>query len=93
MIAKGHHMGIELNYRSCPFCNDSVESEYHFVMKCPQYNDLRQRRIGSYLSNDSYELFVNILKSNDPIVLNNVALFVYHAFKIRENSLDNPVLL
>ena len=30
---------------ACPFCNHETESEIHFILSCPMYNDLRDRYI------------------------------------------------
>ena len=28
---------------ACPFCNNEIESEIHFTLSCPLYNDLRDK--------------------------------------------------
>ena len=30
---------------ACPFCNYETESEVHFILSCPMYNDLRDKYI------------------------------------------------
>ena len=47
--------------RVCKICNDgnSVEDEYHFVMICPVYEDLRRQYIpGKYLDERTQEQFI-----------------------------------
>ena len=34
MIEVGRHRGINKNNRTCPFCPESVENEYHFLLIC-----------------------------------------------------------
>ena len=45
MVEKGRHLGIESHLRHCLFCNNVVECEFHFVMVCPLYNELRLKYI------------------------------------------------
>ena len=53
MIEKGRHQGLSENQRLCPFCDNKVESEYHFIMECKTYEVFRQN------------LFVEITEVND----------------------------
>ena len=41
MIEEGRHHNVPIENRICPLCNISVENEFHFVMKCPQFQNLR----------------------------------------------------
>ena len=40
-IEKGRHRVIERENRKCRFCPNSLENEYHFMLICKQYEDLR----------------------------------------------------
>ena len=33
---------IPVHQRLCPFCDASVEDEYHFIFECDMYNDERK---------------------------------------------------
>ena len=46
-IEQGRYRRIERENRVCSFCN-LVEDEYHFILVCPLYNDLRSQYIKSY---------------------------------------------
>ena len=37
MIEKGRHQGQEINQRLCPFCENSVETEQHFLINCKNF--------------------------------------------------------
>ena len=37
MIEKGRHQGQEINQRLCPFCENSVENEQHFLISCQNF--------------------------------------------------------
>ena len=47
-VEQGRYGNIQRNERKCSFCNlDEVEDEYHFILVCPLYNNLRK----TYLKN------------------------------------------
>ena len=89
MIEKGRHMGLDRWDRFCPFCTFQVDTEYHFLMSCPMYENLREDRIIPHLNDKSYDSFVKFLKTNDKSSLYDVSYFVYHAFNLREKRLQN----
>ena len=41
-IDKGRHANIERNERKCFQCTDEIEDEFHFILSCPVYEDLRK---------------------------------------------------
>ena len=94
MIEKGRHLGIERNLRLCPFCNNVIECEFHFVLVCPLYIDLRKRYIAKkfYLF-PNFNKF-NILMSNkDAVIIRNLAMYVYYATEKRIQELDRVGLM
>ena len=43
-IEKGRYHNIERQSRLCVLCNlNDIEDEFHFILKCPLYYDLRER--------------------------------------------------
>ena len=40
-IETGRFEGIAEEQRFCPFCSNNVESEFHVIMKCGMYVDIR----------------------------------------------------
>jgi len=40
-IESGRYHTIDVNLRICPVFKNDIEDEYHFILKCPAYNDLR----------------------------------------------------
>ena len=43
-IEKGRHLGIDKKFRFCKKCESKqVEDEFHFVILCPLYKDLREK--------------------------------------------------
>ncbi len=53
MIEKGRHQDLQENQRLCPFCDNKIENEQHFVMECPTYNVLRQNLFDDITENDN----------------------------------------
>ena len=84
-----HHLNVERGRwnktlfadRKCNVCND-VEDEFHFVILCCKYIDLRKRFLPKSLYvNPSMYKFLQFLNSNNMSKLKNLGLFLYHAFK------------
>ena len=48
---------VPLQERTCPFCNDSVEDEVHFLVNCDIYSDLR------------YNLFIHAMNIDNSFIL------------------------
>ena len=70
MIEKGRYENRPLCDRTCPFCPDQIENEFHFLIKCPIYTELRARMLediediiyGFYYPEDENFLFWFLLK-------------------------------
>ena len=46
-IERGRYHNILRNLRTCKLCNmQAVESEFHFLLTCPAYRQLRHQYIG-----------------------------------------------
>ena len=40
---KGIHLKIPVEQRICPLCKQDIEDEYHFIMKCQNLDELRNK--------------------------------------------------
>jgi len=80
---------IERKYRYCKYCLnlniDVIEDEYHFVMICPLYENIRQLYLSRFCIIRSPEMFIRLMSSKSEIVLNNLSKFVFTAFNIHTN--------
>ena len=48
-IETGRHIGLDETDRKCKLCTlNAVESEYHFLLVCPLYSDLRSKYFPRY---------------------------------------------
>ena len=70
---------------SCPFCPNQEESEFHFVLLCPRYADLRQYYIPSKYYNNPCAFKLTLLLANEnKYLLMRLAVFLHKAFIVRE---------
>ena len=53
MIEKGRHQGLQENERVCPFCDNEIENEFHFVMECNTFDVLRQQLLIEMMGTDN----------------------------------------
>lgn len=87
MIESGRKDGIEFENRICKMCSQNVvEDEYHFLLECPLYNSLRNKYLLQY-NNRNQHTFHKLLTTSSVRVINNLALYVHLAFKVRSSHL------
>ena len=88
-IEMGRHNNIPREQRFCKVCNmQQTESEYHFLLVCPAYNNLRVKFLTRYcMSWPTLHKFDNLMKQNGNKVLSNVAKFISAATKLRSEML------
>jgi hypothetical protein len=86
LIETGRHTNIDRQNRICKNCNmNMIESEYHFLLVCPKYRDLRKKYIKPYYQSwPNIQKFINLLSSYSKCTLNNLAKYIFYSNKIRE---------
>ena len=78
---------VPLNQRLCTTCN-LLEDEFHFVCECNLFSDLRRMYIPRYYRvRPSMQKFMELLKSDRQTLVNNLSVYVYKAFELRNNVL------
>ena len=78
------------NERLCYFCGNDIEDEFHFIITCKKYSDLRNKFIPKYyVKNPSMYKFIDLLSSKKKKVLLNLGNFIAQAFKRRELNQPN----
>ena len=84
-VEVGRHNDIEYNLRTCSICNSmDVEDEFHFVMKCPAYSNLRDIYLPNVnVDKCSVDDFYSLLNSSRDEVL-QLSKFIYYAFRLRD---------
>ena len=77
---------IEPNLRFCNLCKNpnDIEDEYHFVIVCPIYNEIRKKYISNYYTrNPSVFKFINLMQEKRPCIIKKLSKFIFEAFKLR----------
>ena len=75
---------IPFENRLCSTCQ-KLEDEYHFILECTRYNNLRTAFIPNYyrIRPNMFKL-IELFSSNSKKIKRNIALYVFKAFKVRE---------
>ena len=85
-----HRARIERNQRLCVLCDSDTEDEYHFVIKCPVYNDIRIKYVNNaYTRSPSMYKFIKLMTTEREKELLNLSKFILEAFDWRKSLLNN----
>ena len=93
-IEVGRHQGIEAGLRFCPFCDEVVECEVHFLTSCPIYSHLRAPLYEKIQC--IFPTFPHLPnKDKYTIILNNsnnmhVASFIHKSLELRKFLVAKP---
>jgi hypothetical protein len=93
-IETGRYLNIDRQERICDFCNDScIEDEFHLILKCKKYDDMRKKYIKPYYwkKSSAFKL-VQLLSVCNIKELNNLGKFLYSAENVRNCSAMNIFL-
>ena len=75
--------------RKCLICN-KLEDEYHFLFECALYDSERNSHIKLYFRRrPNMAKAVELLRSTNKSILNNLAFFIYKSFQIRNEVMLN----
>ena len=78
---------------ACPFCNNEIESEIHFILSCPMYNDLRDKYIPrKYVRCPSLFKLSMLFASENKYLQLRLATFLHKAFVWTDVVPVNPTL-
>ena len=73
--------------RLCKICN-KLEDEFHFVLECPIYSDIRKVYINKhYVNRPNMYKMVELLNTTNKKRLRNLSIFIFKAFELRKNVL------
>ena len=91
LIEEGRYRNIERNLRVCQFCNlNVIESEYHFLMVCPAYRNLRNTILPRYYCSwPSKSKFIKLLIENHTGNLKRLGKYLFLANEKRNEMLGN----
>ena len=85
-VENGRYKNVPLERRICPMCKSDMEDEYHFMLKCPAFNNLRKRCLKPYyFQRPSVYKLTQLLSTRNVKELSNVDKFIKFAFKERKS--------
>lgn len=84
-IESGRYQNLQREQRVCQSCNmNKVEDEFHFLLVCPHYRDLRQKNFKPYFCHwPTLRKFETLLSMTSVTSLRNLSKFIYFADKKR----------
>ena len=87
----GRQCNTPRHLRFCTYCLKHklkcVEDEYHPISVCSLYTDIHNKYV-PFASNCSYSVFLQIMSSENENLIQSLACYVYHCFKIKDLSLQ-----
>lgn len=89
-IERGRYTRIPRQDRKCELCNrNDIEDEYHFMIVCDVYSDLRRDYIPPYYTNrPSMFKFVKLLNVKSKQLLHKIAVYIIKASKLRDTIIN-----
>lgn len=90
-IETGRYIGLTRDERFCQNCNmRMIEDEYHFLLVCPNYSDLRKKYFPLYYCHwPTMQKFVALMSSNNKFLLTKISKYLYFAQKRRNETTRN----
>ena len=87
-IETGRYDAVIRNNRKCAKCNlDEIEDEFHFILKCPYYDDIRKQNIKPYLyKRPSVFKLTQLLGSNKTRLLCSLGKYLIKACDQRDQT-------
>ena len=84
-IEEGRYHNIARELRLCKYCNmNMIENEYHFLLVCPFYHDLRRKLLPNYYCSwPSTHKFVALITTKSSTVLKRLSSYINNANKRR----------
>ena len=93
-IERGRYNNIEKDQRICKLCKTDIETEIHFVLKCPSLTVIREKYIPSkFFKSPNIHKFNILMSSQRKDILMNLAMFAFYAFEKRKLPLKESVHL
>jgi hypothetical protein len=84
-IETGRYNMVDRAERICLNCNMNViENEFHFLLICPKYSDLRKKYIKKYYYQwPTIQKLENLFAADSKLTQTKIAKYIYHATKLR----------
>ena len=77
---------IPRNERKCQLCN-TLEDEFHFLLECPLYHDLRILYINRfYWRNPNIPKFIELISNENSNIIRKLCCYIYKGFERRQSK-------
>lgn len=87
-IETGRYRGISRENKMCHLCNqNTVESEYHFMLCCDKFRTVRRKYIGN-IAWPSIQRFNSLMSSKSKNVQLNICKYIKECMKMRKEALE-----
>ena len=87
-IEYGRYSNVPRDQRFCKLCKNEIETEYHFLLKCPFYSDIRKKYLPrKYYENVTYNKCIVLMCTKNEDLLRNIAMYIYCAMQHRNTLL------
>ena len=67
--------------RICTFCfnqgENVIEDEFHFIMECNLYVDLRRKYLREHTVQKNMNSFIQLMSCKNIHIINNLAMYIY----------------
>ena len=84
-IEHGRHTNTPMNNCNCKLCQSDIEDEFHFVLKCPHFHDIKCKyKQKFYWKKASFFKYIQLLSVRNFKELCNLGCYLQHAFERRE---------
>ena len=71
--------------RKCFYCN-CLEDEYHFILECPLYTEIRSKYIKKYYwKKPCIPKFIELFQSNNVNIVRKLSMYIFECFKKRND--------
>ena len=86
-VERGRYCGQTKAERICKVCNSKqIEDEFHFILICHVYNDLRFRYLPKkYYTNPTLIKLYRLLANRNEKIIHDVSQYLYHAYHRRKD--------
>ena len=86
-IESGRHKNIPRDKRFSKTCTSTIEDEYHFILVCPVYKELRSKFWKKYYwGKPSMFKLISLLSVDNVKELCNLGKYIFRAVSLRTNS-------
>ena len=84
-IERGRYHNIPKENRKCKFClMNTIENEYHFLLICPKYSELRKQYLNSYYCRwPTLNKFDRLLESKDNKTVLKLSKFIFFCKSVK----------